>query len=230
VQTRPRSTDATASGARGDWRELKQVISLFAILLASSLVGGLAGRVWETPVLDASLAVFDAIVVLGFVVMRFRDVAPTLTVRAPGGRAVAETLAVALAFVLVVQGYFACLEALGVPMLRLTDTFMNAGWPVWSVFLLICASPGVVEELAFRGVLQGGLRRIVTPREALVVQAALFSVLHLLPVIFPSHFFMGLALGLLRDRTQSLYPGMVLHASWNAYVVQEELSGISYFS
>jgi membrane protease YdiL (CAAX protease family) len=43
-------------------------------------------------------------------------------------------------------------------------------------------------------------------------------------VIFPSHFFIGLVLGLLRRWTGSLYPGIAVHAAWNARVIWLELA------
>jgi membrane protease YdiL (CAAX protease family) len=219
------SQPATPSSARDEWRDLKQLLWLYTTLLASSLVVGLASHVWDTPVLDASLTVFDALVVLGFVVLRFDDVAPTLRIRRASIRGTAEVIGVAVLFVLVAQAYFQCLTLLGVETFRFTDGFLKAGWPVWSIFLMTSLAPAVFEELAFRGVLQGGLRRIVSTRDALLLQAALFSVLHLSPVIFLSHFLMGLAFGWVRERTDSLYPGMLLHASWNAFAIQEELGG-----
>ena len=59
--------------------------------------------------------------------------------------------------------------------------------------------------------------------EALVVQAALFSVVHLLPLVFVSHFVFGLLLGQVRRWTKSLYPCVALHALWNASVFAGEL-------
>jgi membrane protease YdiL (CAAX protease family) len=47
--------------------------------------------------------------------------------------------------------------------------------------------------------------------------------MHLNPVIFPTHFVMGLIFGWLRMRTGSLLPGMILHASWNAAIILLEL-------
>ena len=79
------------------------------------------------------------------------------------------------------------------------------------------------EELAFRGVIQSSLERVLNARDAWLIQAALFSVLHLYPLIFPSHFLMGLCFGYMRRRSRSIYPGMLLHACWNALVVLKEL-------
>ena len=67
-------------------------------------------------------------------------------------------------------------------------------------------TPALFEELAFRGVIQSGLTSVVRSREAWLIQAALFSVLHLSPVVFPSHFVMGLTFGYLRLKSRSLYP------------------------
>lgn len=66
------------------------------------------------------------------------------------------------------------------------------------------------------------MERTVDAREAWLIPAALFSLLHLSPIVFPSHFVMGLVFGYVRLRTRSLYPGMLLHASRNALQVFAE--------
>ena len=57
------------------------------------------------------------------------------------------------------------------------------------------------------------------PVDAMLLQAAMFSILHLAPLSFASHFVMGLGLGWLVVRTRSLYAGMLLHALWNGMIV-----------
>ena len=91
------------------------------------------------------------------------------------------------------------------------------------MFVLVSLMPAFVEELGFRGFIQSTLNHVFHEREAWLIQAALFSVLHLSPLIFPSHFLMGLCFGYMRLRTKSLYPGMALHASWNAFVLYKEI-------
>ena len=91
--------------------------------------------------------------------------------------------------------------------------------------MFVAVLPGVFEEIVFRGYVMARLEELLSPRETLVVQAALFSVLHLGVAIFPSHFGIGILLGLVRRRTGSLYPGMAVHVSWNALVVWSELLG-----
>lgn len=123
--------------------------------------------------------------------------------------------------------YFSILSALGVESLGYLEAFYEHGWPLWSAFVLISLLPGIVEELAFRGVILERLERVLRPTDALIVQAAMFSVLHFAPLIFVSHFVMGLVFGWLRQRTGSLYPPIVLHAAWNAAIVCLELGDYS---
>ena len=101
---------------------------------------------------------------------------------------------------------------------------VQAGWPAWTGFVLVSVMPAIFEELAFRGVIQSSLERVFNARDAWLIQAALFSLLHLSPLVFPSHFAMGLAFGWIRMRSRSLYPAMLLHGAWNALVVFQELA------
>ncbi len=129
---------------------------------------------------------------------------------------------------LLVVPYFLLVERLGGQFLDILPDYLEHGWPLWSAYLMVCLVPAIVEEVAFRGVIQTRLQKVLTSSEALILQAIFFSVLHLFPINFPSHFVMGLAFGLVRQRTGSLYPGMVMHAIWNAGVlVQEQVTGIN---
>jgi membrane protease YdiL (CAAX protease family) len=123
--------------------------------------------------------------------------------------------------------YFPGIRALGFRTVTLTAPYVQAGWPRAAAYALLCFAPGVFEELTFRGYVMARLDRVLAPRETLLVQAALFSLLHLSVIIFPSHFVIGLVLGALRRRTRSLYPGMAVHIGWNATVVWAELAGRS---
>ena len=104
----------------------------------------------------------------------------------------------------------------GEHMLRLS------GWAAWASFVLWIPS---LEELVFRGLLQGQLLRITSARRvgplswANLVTTAGFVALHLtsqsplwaLAVTPPS-----IVLGHLRERLGSLLPVIVLHALYNA--------------
>jgi membrane protease YdiL (CAAX protease family) len=71
------------------------------------------------------------------------------------------------------------------------------------------------------------LEKVGSVREALIIQAAMFSVLHMFPAIFISHFIIGIILGAVRLRSGSLYPGMLIHAVWNGIAIAGEAYHLS---
>jgi len=205
------------------WGELKRVGWLFGLLLATSFVFGIAWRSAHSPWLSVIASAIDAAIVLVAVGLRYRKLLFLFQLRPSGLRDSVVLIAIAFLFVALASAYFGVIEWLGVPVSSATATYTRAGWPLWSMFLLISAMPALFEELAFRGVIQSTLERVLNARDAWLIQAALFSVLHLSPLMFPSHFLMGLCFGYMRRRSRSLYPGMLLHACWNALVVLQEL-------
>ena len=188
-----------------------------------SLVFGWVSRADASPWPIVAVSAVDALIVLAAAGLRWRKLRFLFTIHPIAGRRWLEISGVALVFIAVMTIYFGLLESLGVPFSQATETLASAGWPLWTMLVLISLMPAVFEELAFRGVIQSSLERIFNARDAWLIQAALFSVLHLSPIIFPSHFVMGLCFGLMRMRSRSLYPSMLLHAAWNALVVFREL-------
>jgi membrane protease YdiL (CAAX protease family) len=104
-----------------------------------------------------------------------------------------------------------------------SNAFLDAGYPWWLPFIVTAVQPAIFEELAFRGVITGRLRCTLESRETLIVTALLFATLHLSPISFVHLFVMGLVLGFVRERTRSLYPGMLIHFCHNGYIVLAEL-------
>jgi uncharacterized protein len=75
----------------------------------------------------------------------------------------------------------------------------------------------VVEELIFRGLVLGGLRQRLSAGPALLLSSLAFAQLHMEhPPAVPVLFVLALALGLLRLRSGSLLPPILLHALNNA--------------
>ncbi len=87
----------------------------------------------------------------------------------------------------------------------------------------------LIEELLFRGIIQGQLSRQGWGQYALfnittanVVTSVLFVALHMFnnsPVWSLTIFIPSLVYGYFRDRFNSVYPSMLLHSSYNAMVV-----------
>jgi len=206
--------------------EIKRIAWLFGLLLLSSLVLGLVSRVNDSPWPEAMISALDALIIVAFAVRYRTAIVPLLRLPQMRWLEGLQLIAMAVLFMLVLRAFFSTLHAWGVPMAEMTTGLRKFGWSVSVMFVLISVMPALFEELAFRGVIQSNLENILGPRDALIIQAALFSVLHLSPLIFPSHFAMGLFFGWMRTRTRSLYPGVAIHATWNALVLFEELHGM----
>jgi membrane protease YdiL (CAAX protease family) len=206
------------------WAEIKFVGGVFGVLLATSFVYGLLARGSDSPWPSVAAQAVDALVVLAALALCGRKLAFEFKLHPIGARAWAGLAVVAVVFVIAMTAYFTALERLGVPFTSVIGLYVRAGWPLWAILALVSVSPAVFEEIAFRGIIQSSLERVLNGRDAWLIQAALFSVLHLTPLVFPSHFIMGLCFGYLRRRSRSVYPGMVLHGAWNALVVLAEMS------
>jgi membrane protease YdiL (CAAX protease family) len=205
------------------WDELRVVGWLYGLLLLSSLVCGIAYSVQPTGDFGFWTTLVDAVVIIAFAARYRTDIVPLLYASSFDQNA-RQKLAIAAAIQFVGLGVvFYLLEKTGIPFERITDQMQRHDYGLWQLLALYSLAPAFFEEIAFRGVIFDRLRRVLGDREGSLVQAAFFSILHLSPVIFPTHFAMGLILGWLRMRTGSLLPGMILHASWNAVNIVLEL-------
>ncbi|MHB1017532.1 MAG: CPBP family intramembrane glutamic endopeptidase [Coriobacteriia bacterium] len=87
-----------------------------------------------------------------------------------------------------------------------------------AVLMVVLIGP-TVEELVFRGALQEGLAARFGVRTAIVVQAALFAAFHRSWWLLVPTFILGVVLGWLAERRDSLWPPIALHALYNAITV-----------
>ncbi|MCU0491993.1 MAG: CPBP family intramembrane metalloprotease [Chloroflexaceae bacterium] len=83
------------------------------------------------------------------------------------------------------------------------------------VFLLIAVLVPVAEELLFRGMIYPLLRQRWGVALAVLANAAIFAVFHVIPVLFPSLFVAGLFLALLRETSKSIVPCILYHGVQN---------------
>lgn len=73
----------------------------------------------------------------------------------------------------------------------------------------------LVEELAFRGLLQGWIRERLGPAPAIVLSALIFALMHGIPMLIPALMLVGGLLAWLYERSGSLWPAIAMHASFN---------------
>jgi membrane protease YdiL (CAAX protease family) len=106
------------------------------------------------------------------------------------------------------------------------------GW--WGAFMKVVVIAPIIEELIFRGLILQGLRRNYRPVTAVLVSALLFSLFHLNPWQMPATFVLGVLLGWLMLRTNSILLAILGHAINNLMVLLtitywEQLSNYAIF-
>lgn len=84
-----------------------------------------------------------------------------------------------------------------------------------ALWLLIAGIVPLVEELFFRGVLHHLLRRHLNSTLSIIAGAAIFAVVHFIPMLIPGLFVAGLCLGYLREQSGSIWPGVLFHMLQN---------------
>ena len=91
----------------------------------------------------------------------------------------------------------------------------HGGWLLGLVAIVVIGAP-LVEELVYRGLLQGAVVRRINDAVAVVAVAAFFALIHLRWVELPGLFVFGLILGTCALRTGRLGMGIMAHMAFNA--------------
>ncbi|HAP78301.1 MAG TPA: hypothetical protein DCR14_19735 [Acidimicrobiaceae bacterium] len=82
--------------------------------------------------------------------------------------------------------------------------------------LVVAIGAPLVEELVYRGLLQGAFVRCLGPLTGVVLAAALFALIHFQPVEYPGLFVVGLVFGACIWRTGRLGMSIFTHIGFNA--------------
>lgn len=104
---------------------------------------------------------------------------------------------------------------------RLSETAGNlvdragGGLTLVALFLAVCLVAPVVEELVYRGLLQGGLMRGIGRTGGWLAASALFALIHFRPVEYPGLFAAGLVFGACLAFTGRLAPAVLCHLAFN---------------
>ncbi|HYD49103.1 MAG TPA: CPBP family intramembrane glutamic endopeptidase [Terriglobales bacterium] len=219
-----RKPTSTATALRDQATALKRVGWIFGLLLANSLGMAILIRIFPNLAWPgAAVAAANALTVLAFAVAYRDQLAPLLQWPAASTRTLWQMWIASAVAITVLVAYLAISERLLIRTLTYSDIYREAGLPLWAALLMLTVVPALIEELAFRGLIQTSLERVFNINEAWYLQAALFGVVHLLPLTFFSHAVLGLWLGWLRIKSGSLYPCFVAHALWNAAMISREL-------
>ena len=120
--------------------------------------------------------------------------------------------ALAYAFLGLFFGGFAQLLAQLTTVATDTKRLQGQSSSAWVIAILRgCLLVPIFEEVFFRGLLLSWLNRHMRFVPALLVQAALFAVMHVYPVVFPYAFLFGIATGYVRGATGSTFNTVPMH-------------------
>ena len=216
-------TTATAPTTTTPTRQLGRLeaalvpVGYVALMIGGGIAFALAGGNLD----GVGISLLTALVTFGTVgltlAVHVRSVAPLL-LRAPGTRWLWTGLGVGvalrlLAFVISALWIAFTGDAWN-PHQDLADSAALGGWS----FVAILALGGLVipfaEELLFRGVLFGALRRY-GPVLAGLVSATLFGVAHVWPPLVLFAFVVGVVHAWMRERSGSIWPAVISHAVVN---------------
>ncbi len=107
------------------------------------------------------------------------------------------------------------IEQAGIPN-TMEETFLAMSRNPFGILSIALLAP-ILEELLFRGAIQGGLQKSgIRPWTAILVSSLIFGVVHMNPAQIPFAFLLGMLFGWLYYRTGSLLPGIVGHVLNNS--------------
>ncbi len=109
------------------------------------------------------------------------------------------------------------------------EALMGSSSPMW-LFFFFALSPGIFEELVFRGALLSAMKRDFTWKRIVFWQALYFALVHasiyrLLPTGI-----LGALLALVALRSRSVLPAMLLHISYNGLLILGTAGHLSFTS
>lgn len=206
------------------------VVSLVAAQGLYRLQGPPAAVPAQAPASLAAMAIdlFYLIILAGvwlLVVRRYGTTWASLGLRLPERSTLAPMLVLfaglAAGCVAVTAGMIWALDAIGLPARILPLTTVPAITdPLFVVAVLgsVILTP-VAEEVLFRGVLYQSLRKNMGVVLGIASSAILFAALHLQPEVVPELLVLGIMLAVAFERTRSLYPSMLMHATYNGVII-----------
>ncbi|TWU62186.1 CPBP family intramembrane glutamic endopeptidase [Crateriforma conspicua] len=218
---------------------LAQIVASLAVLFATKgsnetfaeAAGGLQQKMFEAPNFVFSIAVSGIpLIVVGLTGGWFSAMRQGARLKTRLGLSVPNISATTwLAFVLGSVPVFlvALLPAAAISQWipgneGILDLYRNANL-LWAIVMVAVVGvvPGVSEELFFRGFVQRRLLKRYSPAVAIGMTSVLFGLIHVAPQSIALAIVMGVWLGVIAWRTDSIWPSALCHtfvnSGWNAY-------------
>ena len=109
---------------------------------------------------------------------------------------------------------------------RLLKTMGDREQSLPLILIALAAAPAVCEELAFRGFVLTGFNCNGRSRVAIGLSALAFGAMHMIPQQVFNATLLGIVLGLIALRSNSLLPGVIFHVLFNSISVVRERVGV----
>ena len=93
---------------------------------------------------------------------------------------------------------------------------LSTGGPLALEVIAVALGAPLVEEIVFRGLIYGEMKKVMPRAVALIAQALLFGWVHGQLIWSAFTFALGLLLGLVADEFDSILPSILLHLCFNA--------------
>ena len=215
---------------RGIYPNGVDLLAMIGIMLVSALAAGVVGGMltwltrWDAGLVNA-IAYFlqmGLAIALVFIQRRTRR-APGVTLNLRAGKVSAPLILWGIVLVFVTGVMIEPLLEL-FPSRYLEQLNLYIGTGGWSILMTVVLAP-VMEEVLFRGLIQGALCERDGATKAILLSALLFGVFHMIPQQAINAFFVGIILGYIYYRTRSLLTVIVLHALNNgiSYLLLETM-------
>ncbi len=142
----------------------------------------------------------------------------------PGGLIMSLTIGIpaAVVFIGLNNGfiYFLSKNGIDLPSPPLPGWTAFAGPRSFMLVLIVSVLlPGIIEELMFRGVIQGSMESEGGRFSAILLQGFAFAVFHADPMFIIAPFLAGCLLGFIRRTTGSIYSSIFAHISLNLTIL-----------
>jgi len=102
---------------------------------------------------------------------------------------------------------------------RFMEQMHDPSQPWWIPIVTLALAPAVCEELAFRGFILSGFSRSGRVGLGIVMSSLTFGVMHMIPMQVFNAALLGLVLGFIAIKTNSLLPGIWFHFLYNSMAI-----------
>lgn len=218
----------------GEWnadgRARRAILFGWLMLLFLHFVAGWAQAKDPYGGLAVTLWVFVLIPALAYPLLARAPFRETLGLRAPHPSSWLIAVPVAVAAFLVIA-FYQSLQSLFLPFPREIEEafrkfFEAEGFSGWFALLLFAVSPGICEELLWRGAFQGELEPRGRTTRTVITVGLFFGLFHMDAYRLMPTALMGVILAVVRHRTGSIFPCMLVHILYNGVALLAFFRGL----